>query len=284
MDDFNVGPENTYIKSFCNNFDLTSLIKEPTCFKNPENPSCIDPIFTNRPRGFQKSCAIETGLSEFHKMALTVMKKSFQKYKPRIIKFRDYRHFQNNAFREDLLSELLNFNIEISDEGFTEFCQTYNKHLNYHAPCKEKYVRDSHLPFMNKILSKEIMKRTRLRNKFLKDQNKENKSRYSKQRNYCVSLIRKMKKDYYSTLDVKKVTDNKNFWKTIRPFLTDKIVSTERITLIDNGEVVVTEKDPANVLNIFFSNIVANLKIPEYVDYDPIANNINISDPILKVI
>ena len=64
------------------------------------------------------------------------------------------------------------------------------------------------------------MKRTRLRNKFLKDRNKENKRRYSKQRNYCVSLIRKMKKDYYSNLDIKKVTDNKTFQRTIKPIRT----------------------------------------------------------------
>ena len=99
-------------------------------------------------------------------MTLTVMKKSFQKYKPRIIKFRDYRHFQNNPFREDLLSELLDFSIEINDEGFTEFFETCNKHLKYHAPCKQKYVPGNHLSFPNKILSKEIMKRTRLKNKF----------------------------------------------------------------------------------------------------------------------
>ena len=194
MGDFNVGPENTYIKSFCDNFHLINFIKESTCFKNPENPSCIDLFLTNRPRGFQNSCAIETGLSDFHMMTLTAMKKSSQKYRPRIIKFRDYRHFQNNAFREDLLSELVNFNIEISDEGFTEFL---------HAPCKQKYVRGNHLSFMNKSLSKEIMKRAHLRNKFLKDRKKENKSRYSKQRNYYVSLIRKMKKDYYIKLDIK---------------------------------------------------------------------------------
>ena len=44
-----------------------------------------------------------------------------------------------------------------------------------------------------------------------------------------------MKKDYYSNLDIKKVTDNKTFWKTIKPFLSDNIASTERITLTDNG-------------------------------------------------
>ena len=59
----------------------------------------------------------------------------------RIIKFRGYRNFHNNAFREDLLSALLNHNIEISDERFTEFFETGNKHLNYHAPCKQKYAR-----------------------------------------------------------------------------------------------------------------------------------------------
>ena len=70
---------NTYIKNFCDNFGFTNLIKEPACFKNPENPSCTDLLLTNRPRTFQNSCAIETGLSDFHKMILTAMKKSFQK-------------------------------------------------------------------------------------------------------------------------------------------------------------------------------------------------------------
>ena len=130
------------------------------------------------------------------------MKKSFKKYRSRIIKFREYNHIQNNAFREDLLSELLNFNIEIIDESFMEIFETCNKHLNYHAPCKQKCARGNHLSFMNKSLSKKIMKRARLRNS--KDRNKENSSRYSKQRNYCASLIRKMKKDCYSKLDIKK--------------------------------------------------------------------------------
>ena len=73
-----------------------------------------------------------------------------------------------------------------------------------------------------------------------------------------------MKKDYYSTLDVEKVTDNKTFWKTIKPFQSDKILSTERITLIDNGEVALTEQDTVIVLNTFFSNIVTNLSSPRF--------------------
>ena len=57
---------------------------------------------------------------------------------------------------------------------------------------------------------------------------------------------------------------------------------TEKITVINNGEVVGTEQGTANVLNTFLSNVVTNLKIFQYTDYDPIGSNI--SDPILKVI
>ena len=70
-------------------------------------------------------------------------------------------------FREELLSDFLNVNIDENEERFS-ICR---KIPNYYAPCKEKCARGNHLPFINKTLSKEIMKRTRLRHKFLKDRN-----------------------------------------------------------------------------------------------------------------
>ena len=84
-----------------------------------------------------------------------------------------------------------------------------------------------------------------------------------------------MKKDYYSNLDIKEITDNKTFWNTIKSFLSDKNASTERITLIDNGEVVLPEQNTTHILNTFFSNIVTYVKLPEHIEYDPIANNIS---------
>ena len=61
------------ISVFSNIYDLKSLIKEPTCHENPNKLSCIDLILTNKPRSFQQSCVIETGLSDFHKMTVTIM-------------------------------------------------------------------------------------------------------------------------------------------------------------------------------------------------------------------
>ena len=69
--------------------------------------------------------------------------------------------------------------------------------------------------FVTKELSKEIMTRSRLRNKYLKNRNEENRAIYVKQINYCVSLLRKSKKKYYENLDKRNLMDNKLSWKTI---------------------------------------------------------------------
>ena len=76
--------------------------------------------------------------------------------------------------------------------------------LDKQLPKKTRYVRGNQSPFMNKTLSKAIMLRANLRNKFLKNRSNENKN-YVKQRNHCVSLLRKTKREYYSNLDEKKI-------------------------------------------------------------------------------
>ena len=80
------------------NFNLMGDINvEPneTCFKNPINPTCIDLITTNRPKSFKESEVIETGLSDFHKMSLTVMKVF---YNDRESFNKKYKDFSKEAF------------------------------------------------------------------------------------------------------------------------------------------------------------------------------------------
>ena len=71
---------------------------------------------------------------------------------------------------------------------------------------------------MTKALSKSIMERARLRNTFLKNPIVANKLAYTKQRNFCVSLLRKVKREYFANLNGKNITDNRRFWQTIKPF------------------------------------------------------------------
>ena len=67
------------------------------------------------------------------------------------------------------------------------------------------------MPFMTKDLSKYTMKWSRLLNKYLQNNNNENKKLHAKHRNYCVSLLGKTKKACYENLDERKVYDNKLF-------------------------------------------------------------------------
>ena len=71
------------------------------------------------------------------------------------------------------------------------------KTFNKHAPIKSKYLRANQAPFMNKSISKAIMNRSRLRKEYLKNRSVENKFLYNRQRNFCVSLIRKTKKGIF---------------------------------------------------------------------------------------
>ena len=80
--DFNCEINDKCMNDFCKSYSLSSLVRESSCYKNPENPSCIDLFLTNSPNNFQNSSVVETGLSDFHRMVVTVMKTSFQKLPP----------------------------------------------------------------------------------------------------------------------------------------------------------------------------------------------------------
>ena len=194
LGDFNVGVDENHMKSFCENYDLKSLIKQLTCYKNPDCPTCIDLILTNVPRSFQSTCVVETGLSDFHLMTLTVLRKSFKKFQSKLIKCRSYKTFSNEAYRETLINNLSKENCINNGDGFQRFCDISLNALNKHAPCKKKHARGNQMPFLNKDLSKAIMSRTKLRNIFLQNKSEENKIRYTKQRIFCLSF-KKSKKE-----------------------------------------------------------------------------------------
>ena len=124
------------MNDFSESYNLSSLIRESTCYKNPENPSCIDLFLTNSPNSFQNSGVVETGLSDFHRMIVTVMKTSLQWLPPKIRHYRDYSNYDNNMFRISLFNELSKLNIEVID--LNKFITVCIDTLNNHAPSKKK--------------------------------------------------------------------------------------------------------------------------------------------------
>ena len=141
---------------------------------------------TNRPRSFKNSVAIETGLSDHHKMVVTVLKCHFVRIQAETIQYRDYHQFSPDTFIADLIQRNLN-SLPAStldpNKAYAEFCDTFKTIHNKHAPIKSKTVRGNHAPFITKELSRGIMTRSRLKNKFNRHITKANCNAYKIQKN-----------------------------------------------------------------------------------------------------
>jgi len=178
LGDFNSETCEKDMKEFLEIYNLQNLIKKPTCFKNATSPTTIDLILTNKKRSFQDSEVIETGLSDFHKMTVTVLKVLFKKLSPIVITYRDYKKFNKDLFCRELQHEFNQSNL--TDLDYNGFHCIFMKCLNSHASIKKKYLRGNNSPFMNKTISMAIMLRSRLKNKYNKNSNKFNLNAYKK--------------------------------------------------------------------------------------------------------
>ena len=74
------------------------------------------------------------------------------------------------------------------------------------------------------------------------------------------------------------MSDNKLFEKVIKSLLSGK----EQINLVEKGEILKTDIETAEVLNTFFLNMVKNLEINQYSNFDPVINHVK--DPTLRAI
>ena len=133
---------------------------------------------------------------------------------------------------------------------------------------------------MTKDLRKQIMVRSKLRNIFSKNRNYENWCKYKRQHNLCLNLLQKAKKSFCKNLDEKEVSDNKVFWKKVKPLFSDKGENSSKITLVEKNSIIVDEKKIANIMNNYFINITKTLSLKtlnkSQIDIDKFENHISI--------
>ena len=170
--DFNAEEKEKIFSNFLELYNLKSLVKENTCFKSIQNPSCVDLFLTNCNRSFEYTKAISTGCSDFHKMVVTVLKTTFKKAKPREIIYRSFKHFNRDNFKEQLGRKLENC------DNYPLFEKYFMEVLNAHAPLKKKVTRANEVPYMTKALRKAIANRSRLENRYYRQKTDDSKTAY----------------------------------------------------------------------------------------------------------
>ena len=171
--------------------DSENLVQQKTCFKSANNPSCIDLFVTNSPRSFQNTITFASGLSDFHKMILTILKSTFPKVRLKQIDYRKFKIFDLNHFKNEIRTKT-----QLIDK-YETFEEEFLKVLNKHAPLKKKFIRANHAPYMTKNLRKAIMKRSQLENKYISNSTVENKNKYKKNiKTFAVNYTKKEGKSF----------------------------------------------------------------------------------------
>ena len=289
MGDFNIdvktkGMGFDKLDEFCDIFNLTNLITSDTCITKTSS-SLIDLYLTNKPLSFQKSQVTETGLSDFHKLVTVFFKCSYSRLKPKVVTYRNYKKFDEQEFLNDLNSSNVSLKPDDPNQNYNTLTKVFADTVNKHAPLKKKTLRGNDAPFMNKEFRKEIYKRSRLRNIFCQNPSNENEKAYKKQRNKCVSLRKKCIKGHLKNITDKGLSSNKDFWKFVKPFVSDKGFSqNNEIILIENNDVIKKETELVELFNNYYIDIVETISgvKPEIIeDSTP---NVSGKDAISKIV
>ena len=97
------------------------------------------------------------------------------------------------------------------ENSFSKLTEILSETLNKHAPIKSKTVRGNQAPFMNRVISKNIMNKSRIKNKYLKWPSRENYLAYKRIKNKCNNLLKISKKFIFKSTLGKVLPQVNNF-------------------------------------------------------------------------
>ena len=144
--------------------------------------------------------------------------------------------------------------------NYLEFEKNFVETLNKHDPKKTKIFRGNHKTHISKTLRKAIMKRSQLKNKANKTKDPKDILKYEKQRNYVVKLNNQSKQEHFDSLNP--FLDSKPFWKSCKPYFSNKHSFGEsKIALNESGEVLTENMKTAKTFNSYFKSVTDSLEL-----------------------
>ena len=277
--DFNIDmlTNNSISDNICNVYSVHNVIDGPTCFKSSRG-TLIDPVLVTNKRRISTSFNIKCGFSDWHNIVGCVTKIQVPKQIPTKIKYRSYKNFDDNTFRNDVA--FIPFHVceifDDVDDQYDIYTKLLTDVLDDHAPIKTKMLRKPQVPYMNSRLRKEMYHRNRLKNAYFKYRTGSLWVAYKKQRNKVTNLRKlSIKKYFESRCKSDENNHGVDFWKTIKPFITDKIPGNDNIILCQDSDIISKQHDVAEVLNSYFSTIADNIGVPDELPDDDFNSVLN---------
>ena len=180
-------------------FGLKNLVKLPISFKSIKGTS-IDALLTNKPNCLQKTIVFKDGFSDHHMLAATVLRSTFIKFLPKKVRYRNYKDFSEETFCHKLVQILLQGEMCLSQDPYSKPTEVFSNLLENHDLMKTKTVRGNYVPFMTKKLSKKMIEKSRIRNKYLKWSSRENYQAHRKLKTNRNFLSEKQRETTFKTL------------------------------------------------------------------------------------
>ena len=138
--DMLVSDKSSPLQNVCDIFDLTNLVKSPTCYTKNSNPSLNDVILTNMPNNCMNVTHLNCGIGDVHNLIAVQIKGSIIQRKNELKSYRSFKHFSEQEFLKDLQGFNFNFNNiskhEDIDEAYSNFENSIIKTLDKHTPIK----------------------------------------------------------------------------------------------------------------------------------------------------
>ena len=252
------------LNDICDIFNLSQLVKGPTCFKKVCNPSLVDVIITNKKNMCFQTTNSPTGVSDCHNIISTVVKGNLPAQKRREVTYRSYKTFDIDQFTNDLQKIKISENCTEKDLNniYDEYEKDFKNILDKHAPIKSRYQRRKPLPCMNKEL------RGGPYIQYTKNRSNKNWEKCRKQRNLVTKIKRKSMKVYFLER-CSGGSKSCEFWKTVKPFFSKKGNCGEQFfffLLFENDKIVNNPNEVSNHFNIFFSTVANKIGIDAVYD------------------
>lgn len=196
-------------------YGFLQTIDEPTRITQYTS-TLLDPIFVRSIFTICESGTINADVISDHRVTYCNMNLPICKQRQKIVTFRDFKHFDNDAFHKDLLE--INWDSIYYASHIDEKIHILNENIvnlfNIHAPLKTVRVNKPHAPWLTENLKKIMkMRDTALRN-YNYNKTDVNWIRYKNLRNFTLASIRREKAAYLKFLQEQ--NNQKDLWRNIK--------------------------------------------------------------------
>ena len=240
--------------------NMTCMISEPTRI-TPNSSTLLDVILTNTSELFRKCGVYDPAISD-HSLVFGIMKENVCKCKSKVITFRSLK----NTDIEQLNRDLLNAPWHVADifndidDKYNYWSGLFESVVDAHAPLKRKKVRDKDTPYMTMEWKKAIRNKRKYAIKFAKDHTEENFELKKKYRNIANKERRKAVRAYWHMTSEELRDKPSEFYKTFKPFLSDKVKGSPTICLrTDEGTVKTNQFEVAELLADYFNTAALSI-------------------------